>query len=143
MKSRLAVLMAAFVLVACGGAGEPTPPGGNTGPTGSTGGTGGTGGTGTTGGGGGGGGGSTSSQVTVGDNYYSPNNTTVAVNTTVTWTWAESYTSHSVNFNNSDIQSEPPRSSGTISRQFTVAGTYTYFCSVHGNAMSGQIVVTP
>ncbi len=32
-------------------------------------------------------------------------------------------------------------SSGSYSRTFTTAGTYHYFCSVHGTAMEGQVIV--
>ena len=33
------------------------------------------------------------------------------------------------------------QSSGTFSRTFTAAGTYKYHCTIHGSAMSGQVVV--
>jgi plastocyanin len=33
------------------------------------------------------------------------------------------------------------RSSGSDSRTFQQTGTYNYFCSIHGNAMSGTIIV--
>jgi len=86
--------------------------------------------------------------LTVQNNHYSPANDSVAVGATLTWTWdsctGDGYggsqcQDHSVKFDDgpsSDIQS-----SGTFQRHFTVAGTYTYHCAVHGTAMSGKVIV--
>jgi plastocyanin len=35
----------------------------------------------------------------------------------------------------------PDRSSGTVSRRFSRAGTYSYYCTIHGRSMSGRVVV--
>jgi plastocyanin len=73
---------------------------------------------------------------------FNPAVDTVAVNGTVTWTWASGSVSHGVqstgspSFTNSSIQS-----SGSYAFTFTSAGTYTYQCLVHGSSMTGQIVV--
>ncbi len=84
---------------------------------------------------------STSSSVDVGDNFFSPRATTVPVGTTVTWSWKGSNT-HDVTFTSGPAgPSSTIKSSGTFARQFTEAGTYDYFCGVHGPAMSGQVVV--
>ena len=87
--------------------------------------------------------------VFVYDNYFTPSSRAVSSGTTVTWTWAsvtDPYTgvvpnSHSITFDdgvgNSGMQSE-----GNHTRQFTAAGTFEYYCSIHGRSvMSGQIVV--
>lgn len=86
--------------------------------------------------------------LAVQNNHYSPANDSVGVGATLTWTWdsctGDGYggsmcTSHSVKFDDgpaSDIQS-----SGTFKRTFTVAGTYTYHCAVHGAAMAGKVTV--
>jgi plastocyanin len=81
---------------------------------------------------------STSSSIDVGDNFFDPKATTVPVGTTVTWTWRGS-NAHDVSFTGGP--SSVTKTSGTYSRQFTTAGTYNYICSVHGAAMSGQVVV--
>ena len=142
MRASLAVLMSAFVLsAACGGSSEPTPPGGNTGPTGSTGGTGttgGTGGTGTTGGTGGGG--STSNQIVVADNSFTPDATTVPVNTTVTWTWTGAFDDHNVTFQQASLGSSPTQRTGTYQKQFTTAGVFSYSCTRHPG-MTGSVTV--
>jgi plastocyanin len=105
------------------------------------------------GGGGGGGGGGPSGQIVVGNILFrsahngsqNPAVDTVAVGSTVTWTWtATGTTSHSVqsaaapNFTNSAIQSGNGK---TYSVTFPTAGTYQYDCAVHGSAMRGTIVV--
>jgi plastocyanin len=84
------------------------------------------------------------SAILVGDNYYLPQVDTVAVGTTITWTWgggqyAQDQSEHSVTF--ADGQTSPTQMTGTYSRTFTSAGTYNYQCLVHGSAMTGVIVV--
>jgi len=121
----------------------PTPPaGGGTGSGSSGGSTGG--GTGIT---------PSTAAVNVGDIFFKSarngtSNTavdTVAVNGTVTWTWASGETlPHSVqslgspSFTSSTIQSG---AGSTYQFKFTSPGTYHYNCGVHGNLMTGTIVV--
>jgi plastocyanin len=87
----------------------------------------------------GGGGGSASTDITVHDNFFQPNATTVPVGTKVTWTWAGSM-SHNVTFD--DGPASPTQASGTFSRTFQTAGTYRYHCTIHGVAMSGTVTVS-
>ncbi len=80
-------------------------------------------------------------QVSIGNDFYSPANIMVSTGTSVTWTWNSSGVSHTVTFDDG-AQGSGVKSSGTFSRTFTVAGTYTYFCQIHGRAvMSGSITV--
>ena len=120
---------ALFSLGACGGATSPS------------------------GGGGGGGAGGQAGQITVGNIFYrsahngsqNPAVDTVAVGSTVTWTW-NAAGSHSIRstgtppqvFRNSVVLSS---ANSTYSVTFQNAGTYDYDCGVHGPAMSGRIVV--
>jgi plastocyanin len=65
---------------------------------------------------------------------------TLASGGTVTWSWFGN--DHSVyavdgNFASSGVQNSP----STWPVQFTVPNTYRFNCGVHGNAMTGQIVV--
>ena len=91
--------------------------------------------------------------VTVGDIFFksglngssNPAVDTVAVNGTVTWTWATTENlPHSVqsigspSFTSSAIQSG---SGKTYQFMFTAPGTYQYDCAVHGQMMTGMIVV--
>ena len=83
-------------------------------------------------------GGSTSNAVAVADNNFNPSSTTVAVGTTVTWTWTGA-SRHNVTFD--DGPKSADQSSGTFTRAFTAAGTYNYHCTIHGTAMSGTVTV--
>jgi len=94
-----------------------------------------------------------SAAVTVGDIFFksalngtsNPAVDTVAVNGTVTWTWATTEAlPHSVqstgspSFTSSGIQSG---SGSTYQFTFATPGTYQYDCAVHGQMMTGRIVV--
>ncbi len=81
---------------------------------------------------------SSSSDIRVSDNAFSPASTTVAPGTTVTWTWAGS-ADHDVTF--SDGPRSPIQSKGSYERTFPTAGSYAYRCSIHGAAMSGTVTV--
>jgi plastocyanin len=80
------------------------------------------------------------------NNSFSPSNLGVTAGQTVVWKWGacagDGYStcvSHNVTFddgNHSDTQS-----SGEFSRVFTTPGTYKYHCTIHGQGMSGQVVV--
>jgi plastocyanin len=136
----MTILLIAAV-AGCGG-------GGGTGPTGTT--------TPPAGGGGGGGGGGTTPPatptVTVGANTFSPDNMTVGVGQTVTWKWdtcssdpygygGSTCVQHTVTFDVGNVSSGT-LSEGTYARTFTAAGTYTYYCQIHGKTyMSGSIIV--
>ena len=129
----LAVPVLALLVAACGGGGGSysTAPGGNN-P--------------------GGGKDNSPNTVTLTADSFSPNNITVPANTTVTWKWdsctdAGGYggystcVSHNLSFDDGSNISSGSQSSGTFSRTFTAAGTYKYHCTIHGPAMSGQVVV--
>ena len=126
-------------LAGCGGYGG----------TGSYGGGGGGGGYG--GGGGGGAGGGPAGSVTAGPSiqFVSGHNgsTNAAVDTipiggTVTWTWTGSLP-HSVQSvgSTSFASSSTMTGSGTYAVRFDTPGTYQYDCAVHGQLMTGTIVV--
>ena len=70
---------------------------------------------------------------------------TVAVNGTVTWTWVGTgVTEHSVLSTGTTSFTSSATRAGNGTRyqvQFTEPGTYTYNCAVHGNQMTGRIVV--
>ena len=161
MRSAMMVLvsgmLAASLLAGCNDDSTPTSPstGIPTNPPTTGGGTGG----GTAGGTGGGTSGGTAgaapatAAVTVGDIFFTsglngssnPAVDTVAVNGTVTWTWATTESlPHSVqsigspSFTSSAIQSG---SGKTYQFMFTAPGTYQYDCAVHGQMMTGTIVV--
>ena len=107
----------------------------------------------TYGGGGGGGGGGPAGEIIVGNILFksahngsqNPAIDSVAVGSTVTWTWTATGTvPHSVRsqgatgFTSSAIETGDGK---IYSVTFTTPGSYAYDCAVHGAAMSGTIVV--
>lgn len=73
---------------------------------------------------------------------FNPAIDTVAVNGTVTWTWASGSIAHTVQSTGSpSFTSSGILSSGNHAFTFSTAGTYSYDCAIHGAAMSGTIVV--
>ena len=86
-------------------------------------------------------GGDEDSSINIGDNFFNPGAARVAAGTDVTWTWTGT-APHNVTFDDLDPDS-PTQTSGTFTQGFDSAGTFTYFCSVHGRSlMSGTVVVT-
>ena len=69
--------------------------------------------------------------VTIGDNFFSPTDVEIRVNDSVTWNWTgNSHTTTSA--------ASPPlwnsgvlNSGATFSRQFTSSGNFPFFCAVH------------
>ena len=103
------------------------------------------------GGGGGGGGGGPVGSVTAGPGiqFVSGHNgssnaavDTIAIGSTVTWTWTGSLP-HSVQSVGSPsfAGSSTMTGSGTYAVRFDAPGTYQYDCAVHGQLMTGTIVV--
>ena len=129
------IVAAALSLTACGGATSPSGGGGGGG------------------GGGSGGGVGPAGQIIVGNILFksshngsqNPAIDTVAVGSTVTWTWtATGSISHSVQSQGSTSFASGAILAGdgkTYSVTFTTPGTYSYDCAVHGAAMRGTVVV--
>jgi plastocyanin len=140
-------MLAASLLAGCNDNSTPTGPSGTPmSPPASGGGTGG-------GTAGGTGAAPATAAVSVGDIFFksgrngssNPAVDTVAVNGMVTWTWATTENlPHSVqslgspSFTSSAIQTG---SGKTYQFTFTAPGTYQYDCAVHGQMMTGRIVV--
>src|SRR6476646_1169520 len=87
--------------------------------------------------------------VSVRNDLFTPAAKTVAVGTTVNWSWnscdaggiygGSTCTSHSVTFD--DGVTSVVQDQGTFSRTFTAPGTYNYHCQIHGAAMTWTITV--
>ena len=98
-------------------------------------------------------GGGAAGTVTVGNIFFrsghnstqNPAVDTVAAGTTVTWTWTSTGdTPHSVRSEEAPTftSSQPLTGNGmTYTFPFTTPGTYHYDCAIHGDAMTGTIVV--
>lgn len=73
---------------------------------------------------------------------FSPASVTLAAGGTVTFKWADG--PHGVHFTSGPgtlPATSATMSSGTVDYQLNNVGTYTYNCTVHGNSMTGTIVV--
>ncbi len=100
--------------------------------------------------GGGGGGGSSggggvqsgTASVVMQNIAFNPSSLTVTVGTTVTWTNDDS-TSHDVTFTDiAGVDSGTMSRGQTFSYTFNTAGTFHYYCKIHGaSAMSGTVTV--
>ena len=86
-------------------------------------------------------------QVDVQNNQFSPATVTIQTGGTVLWVWAAASQDHDiVPVAPATKPSQPTVRDGPFSFEdtFTTAGTYRYFCSVHGTAgsgMRGEVVV--
>lgn len=92
--------------------------------------------------------------VTIADNAFNPAAVSISPGTAVIWKWAActpdtgsygGYSStcptHNVTFDDGSNIASQTQDSGDFTRTFATAGTYKYHCTIHGAAMSGQIVV--
>lgn len=85
--------------------------------------------------------------VSVIDSLYIPEQLAIGVGDTVIWR-NDDNTEHTVTSVDNDGAGVPLFDSGTIdpentySLQFTAAGAYTYYCTLHGRSLSGVILVT-
>lgn len=73
---------------------------------------------------------------------FSPASVTLAAGGTVTFKWADG--PHGIHFTSGPgtlPANSANLSSGTVDYTLNTKGTYNYNCTVHGNAMTGQIVV--
>ena len=93
--------------------------------------------------------GAASKAVSIGDNFYSPASVTISAGDTVTWT-NNGAAPHTVTADDGSFDSSPNcpanidaclQAGDTYSHTFSSAGTFGYFCKVHGQSMSGTVVV--
>jgi plastocyanin len=73
---------------------------------------------------------------------FTPQNVTIAAGGTVTWNWAPGNTLlHNVT-SDTGLFASATQMSGSFSHTFPSAGSFFYFCTVHGrNVMNGTITV--
>ena len=94
----------------------------------------------------------TAAAIEVGDDFFrsgrnsteDPAVDTLAVNGTVTWTWAADSRTHSVQSLTGPGFADSEELAGGESRYevtLTTPGTYEYDCGVHGGTMTGRIIV--
>jgi plastocyanin len=90
-----------------------------------------------------------SASVSIGDNFYDPATVTISAGDSVVWT-NNGQAPHTVTADDGSFDSSPDcpgnidecmQSGDTYSHTFGSAGTFTYYCKVHGQGMSGTVVV--
>jgi plastocyanin len=83
--------------------------------------------------------------VTIGDNFFNPASSTVRIGDSVHWTWAGAgFASHSTTSDSTMpyVWDSGIKASGDFTKQYTIAGKFTYHCNVH-STMHGSVAVSP
>lgn len=89
----------------------------------------------------------TTATVTVGPGgslSFAPATVDISAGGTVTWNWAGSAMPHNVTSGDPTpaFAASPTQTSGSFQATFVSAGSFFYYCSVHGrNVMNGTVVV--
>ena len=81
---------------------------------------------------------SSSTSITLGDNFFSPDLVNISVGDTVTWNWTGKH--HTTTGTGSESWDSGINTSGSFSRTFNTAGSFTYKCTLHSE-MVGTIIV--
>jgi plastocyanin len=76
---------------------------------------------------------------------WEPKDIIVASGSTVGWEWEGGAGGHNVVFDNGMYRSGDPTADGTAEFTFDAAGTFQYYCEIHGNTggvgMAGTVTV--
>jgi plastocyanin len=83
---------------------------------------------------------SASASVSIGDNFYSPARVSIAVGDIVSWT-NNGQAQHSATADDGSFDTGVFGPDASRSHTFTRAGTFSYYCTVHGQAQSGTVRV--
>jgi len=76
--------------------------------------------------------------VQVKDDLFDPTSASIAAGGTVTWQWGGS-NQHNVTWvTQSGTSDSPTQVTGTYNRNFSGAGTFDYYCTIHGTETSGM-----
>ncbi|MGE0161289.1 MAG: plastocyanin/azurin family copper-binding protein [Gemmatimonadales bacterium] len=76
--------------------------------------------------------------IAVRDDFFEPQNATVAAGATVTWTWNGS-NPHNVTWVSAGLGDSPTQTSGSYSATMPSAtGALAYYCTIHGTPTSGM-----
>jgi plastocyanin len=78
--------------------------------------------------------------VSIGDNFYSPRSVSIDVGDTVTWV-NNGQAQHSATASDGSFDTGIFGPGGSRSHTFNQAGSFDYFCTVHGSAQSGTLTV--
>lgn len=89
--------------------------------------------------------GPTTVDVAVLDDVFNPTAVNVAAGSTVRWTWdAANTNAHDLTWADVGVPGVVQQFTGTYERTFNIAGTFQYYCAIHGSpttGMRGQVTV--
>jgi plastocyanin len=82
-------------------------------------------------------------EISIGDNFFNPANTKVRIGDSAHWTWTGS-NPHSTTSDSSMpyTWNSGSKSSGDFTKDYTIAGKFSYHCIIHGS-MHGSVAVSP
>jgi plastocyanin len=75
--------------------------------------------------------------IEVDDNSFGPSALTVDAGTTVTWDWVGA-AAHNVTWVGGTPAASATQTSGTYTRNFAAAGSFDYYCTIHGTETTGM-----
>ena len=75
--------------------------------------------------------------IDVDDNSFGPSALTVDAGTTVTWDWVGA-AAHNVTWVGGTPAASATQTSGTYTRNFAAAGSFAYYCTIHGTETTGM-----
>jgi len=81
-----------------------------------------------------------SQTVSIGDNFYSPASVSIDVGDTITWS-NNGAAQHSATASDGSFDTGVFGPGASRSHTFNQAGSFNYFCTVHGTAQSGTVTV--
>ena len=76
--------------------------------------------------------------VQVKDFTFDPTSASISGGGTVTWQWAGAEQHNVTWVTQSGTGDSPTQVTGTYTRNFSTAGSYDYYCTLHGTATSGM-----
>ena len=78
--------------------------------------------------------------VSIGDNFYSPRSVSIDVGDKITWN-NNGAVQHSATADDGSFDTGVFGPGSSRSNTFNTAGTFSYFCTIHGQAQSGTVTV--
>ena len=77
--------------------------------------------------------------VQVLDDTFNPNAVNISAGSTVRWTWqAANANAHDLQWVDVGVTGVSQQFTGTYQRTFNIAGTFAYYCTIHGTPTSGM-----
>lgn len=83
--------------------------------------------------------GPTTVDVTIQDDAFNPSAVSISAGSTVRWTWATGNANpHDLTWVDVGVTGVAAQNTGTYQRTFNIAGTFQYYCVIHGTPTTGM-----